>query len=82
MNTTQWTPDEKRYNAMPYRRLLASAAVSEGCKAELTRRKDVQDPVALNTALNKAEEKFLKINGGKASMKQASCQEAEQAEAV
>ena len=21
MNTTQWTPDEKRYDAMPYRRL-------------------------------------------------------------
>jgi hypothetical protein len=65
----------------PYQRLLESAQVSEESKAELKRRKSGQDPVALNTALNKAVERLLKINREKASMKQASCQEAEQTEA-
>jgi hypothetical protein len=72
----------KVYEKTPYQRLLESAEVSEESKAELIRRKGVQDPMALNTGLNKAVEKLLKINGEKARMKQACCQEAGQAEAV
>jgi hypothetical protein len=47
----------------PYQRLVESAEVSEESKAELMRRKGLQDPVALNTELNKAVEKLLKIIG-------------------
>jgi hypothetical protein len=36
----------------------------------------------LNKGLNGAEERLLQLNGEKANMKQAPCQEAEQAQAV
>jgi hypothetical protein len=68
--------------ATPYQRLLESAEVSDESKAELMRRKVSQDPIRLNNGLNRAVEKLLKINREKASMKQVSCQEAGQAEAV
>ena len=68
--------------ATPYQRLLESPLVSEESKAELKRRKDGQNPVELNARLNQAVERLLKINREKASMKQASGQEAEQAQAV
>jgi hypothetical protein len=68
--------------ATPYQRLLDSPEASGESKAKLKRRKSGQDPVALNTALNKAAERLLKITREKASMKQAFCQEAGQAEAV
>jgi hypothetical protein len=56
--------------------------VSEKSKAELKRRKDGQNPVELNARLNQAVERLLKLNREKASMKQASGQEAEQVQAV
>jgi hypothetical protein len=59
----------------PYQRLLESPDVSEETKAELARRKNAQDPVALNRQLNRAVERLLKINAQKANMKQPSCQE-------
>ena len=68
--------------ATPYQRLLESPLVSEESKAELKRRKDGQNPVVLNTKLNEAVERLLKLNREKASMRQASGQEAEQAHAV
>jgi succinate dehydrogenase/fumarate reductase flavoprotein subunit len=68
--------------ATPYRRLRESSGVSDERKAELKRRKDGQNPVELNTKLNEAVDRLLKINREKASMKQASGQEAEQAQAV
>ena len=68
--------------ATPYQRLLESPLVSDESKAELMRRKGEQNPVVLNTGLNRAVERLLKLNREKASMKQASCQEAEQARAV
>jgi hypothetical protein len=64
------------------RHLPESAEVSGECKVELTQRKRLQNPVSLNNGLSRAVEKLLKINGEKASMKRASGQEAEQAEAV
>jgi hypothetical protein len=66
----------------PCQRLLESPMVSGECKAELERRKGGQNPVVLNNGLNQAVERFLKINREKASMKQSSGQEGEQAEAV
>ena len=68
--------------ATPYQRLLASPLVSGESKAELKRRKDGQNPVELNARLNQAVERLLKINREKASMRQTSGQEAEQAQAV
>jgi hypothetical protein len=68
--------------ATPYQRLLGSPLVSDENKEELIRRKTSQNPVVLNNELNRAVERLLKLNREKASMKQASCQEAEQAEAV
>ena len=68
--------------ATPYQRLLESPEVSDECKAELKRRKGEQNPVELNTKLNEAVDRLLKLNREKASMKQTSGQEAEQAEAV
>jgi hypothetical protein len=59
----------------PYQRLIEAATVSEETKTELARRKNAQDPVALNRKLNKAVERLLKINAEKANMKQPSCQE-------
>ncbi|MDR3342964.1 MAG: hypothetical protein LBT14_09315 [Treponema sp.] len=56
--------------------------MSEENKAELMRRKSAPDPVALNSRLNKAVERLLKTNREKVNMKQPSCQEAGQAEAV
>ena len=67
--------------AAPYQRLRESPLVSGESKAELKRRKDGQNPVELNTKLNEAVERLLKLNREKASMRQASCQEAGQAEA-
>jgi len=66
----------------PYQRLLESSDVSEESKAELIRRKSSQDPVALNSRLNKAVERLLKINREKDKVKHPSCQEAGQAQAV
>jgi hypothetical protein len=56
--------------------------VSEENKAELTRRKSSSDPVVLNSRLNQAIERLLKINREKGKVKQPSGQEAGQAEAV
>jgi hypothetical protein len=66
----------------PYQRLLESPEVSQESKEELIRRKSAQDPVALNSLLNKAIERLLKLNREKETMKQPSGQEAGQAEAV
>ena len=68
--------------ATPYQRMLDSPLVSGESKAELKRRKDGQNPVELNARLNQAVDRLLKLNREKASMKQASGQEAEQAQAV
>jgi hypothetical protein len=56
--------------------------VAEESKAELTRRKSAYDPVDLNSRLNRAIQRLLKINREKGKVKQASGQEADQAEAV
>jgi hypothetical protein len=66
----------------PCQRLLESAEVSEESKAELMRRKNAYNPVELNSRLNRAIEGLLKLNGEKGKVKQASGQEAGQAEAV
>jgi hypothetical protein len=66
----------------PYQRLLESPDVSEENKAELMRRKNAQDPVALNRQLNKAVERLLKINAEKANMKQPSGHETGQTHAA
>jgi hypothetical protein len=66
----------------PYQRPLEPAEASGECKAELMRRKSGQDPAALNTALNRAVERLLKLNREKTNVKQASGQEAEQAGAA
>jgi hypothetical protein len=66
----------------PYQRLLESPEVSEGSKAELMRRKSGSDPVVLNSRLNEAVARLLKINREKDKVKQPSGQEAEQAEVV
>jgi hypothetical protein len=68
--------------ATPCRRLLESSEASDECKGELKRRKDGQNPVELNAKLNEAVDRLLKLNREKASMKQTSGQEADQAEAV
>jgi hypothetical protein len=73
---------EEKTPAPPYQRLLESAEVSDECKVELKRRKEGQNPVVLNAKLNEAVDRLLKLNREKASMKQASGQEAEQAKAV
>jgi hypothetical protein len=64
----------------PYQRLFESPDVCPENKAELTRRKNAQNPVTLNNRLNEAVERLLKINAEKVSMKQPSCQEADQAQ--
>jgi hypothetical protein len=66
----------------PCQRLLESPLVSEESKAELRRRKSGSDPVVLNNSLNRAVERLLKVNREKDKVKQASYQEAGQAEAV
>jgi hypothetical protein len=66
----------------PCQRLLESPDASEETKAELTRRKSAQDLVAMNSLLNEAIERLLNINREKANVKQASGQEAGQAQAV
>jgi hypothetical protein len=66
----------------PCERLLESDEVSEESKAELRRRKDAYNPVELNERLNRAVERLLNINGEKGKVKQASSEEAGQAEAV
>jgi hypothetical protein len=66
----------------PCQRLLESPEISEETKAELTRRKSAQDPVVLNSRLNEAVERLLKINWEKSNMKQPSCQEAGQVDAA
>jgi hypothetical protein len=68
--------------ATPYQRLLGSSEVSDECKAELKRRKGLQDPIRVNNGLNRGVEKLLKLNREKARMKQVPAQEAGQAEAV
>jgi hypothetical protein len=52
--------------------------LSDECKAELKRRKEGQNPVVLNTKLNEAVDRLLKLNREKASLKQTSGQEADQ----
>jgi hypothetical protein len=66
----------------PCQRLLDLSDASEETKAELTRRKSAQNPAAWNSLLNKAVERLLNINQEKANVKQPSCQEADQAQAV
>ena len=68
--------------APPCQRLLESPLVSDESKAELEMRKGSQNPVELNARLNEAIERRLKLTREKASMKQTSAQEGEQAEAV
>jgi hypothetical protein len=68
--------------AAPYQRLPGSPLASDECKGELTRRKSSQNPVVLNNGLNGAAGWLLKPNREKASMKQVSGLETEQAEAV
>jgi hypothetical protein len=68
--------------ATPYQRLLESPDVSGESREELIRRKSGQDPVALNSRLNKAVERLLKLNGEKETMKQPSGQGVGQAGAV
>jgi hypothetical protein len=65
----------------PCQRLLESPDCPGESKAELIRRKNAQNPVALNSLLNKAVERLLKINREKDKVKQPSCQEG-QAKAV
>ncbi|MDR1635846.1 MAG: hypothetical protein LBR93_00775 [Treponema sp.] len=62
--------------------MLESPLVSEESKAELTRRKSAYNPVVLNSCLNQAIERLLKINGEKDKEKQAFGPGADQAEAV
>jgi hypothetical protein len=57
----------------PYQRLLESPDVSGENKTKLARLKDTQNPVVLNSRLNEAVERLLKINAEKTNMKQASC---------
>jgi hypothetical protein len=52
-----------------YQRLLESAEASEASKAELVRRKNGSDPVVLNSRLNRAVERLLKINREKDKVK-------------
>ena len=59
----------------PCERLLESPDVSDECKAELRRRKSLQNPVELNRNLNEAVEKLLKLNRQKVYDTDASCQE-------
>jgi hypothetical protein len=66
----------------PYQRLLESAEVSEKSKAELRRRKNGSDPVALNSQLNRAIQRLLKLNGEKGTVKQSSVKEAGQTNTV
>jgi hypothetical protein len=66
----------------PCQRLLESPEVSEESKAELMRRKNADNPVALNNRLNRAIERLLKLNREKGTVKQPSAQGADQAEAV
>jgi hypothetical protein len=56
--------------------------VAEESKAELVRRKSGNDPVVLNSRLNRAIERLLNINREKDKMKQPSGRDAGQAEAV
>jgi hypothetical protein len=66
----------------PCQRLLESPLVSEESKAELKRRKSAYNPVVLNSRLNRAIERLLKINREKDKVKPASDPGADQAEAV
>jgi hypothetical protein len=66
----------------PFQRLFESPDVSEESKAELTRRRNASDPAGLNSRLNRAAERLLKINGEKGTVKRPSCQEANQTGAV
>jgi hypothetical protein len=47
---------------MPCERLLESPDISEKCKAELRRRKVLNNPVELIRRLNEGVEKHLKLN--------------------
>jgi hypothetical protein len=66
----------------PYERLLESSEVSEESETELRRRKNGYNPVELNSRLNGAVERLLKINREKDTVKQAFREGAGQAEAV
>lgn len=46
----------------PYQRILESPDVSEECKAELIRRKELLNPVVLKRALNEARDRLLKLS--------------------
>ena len=46
----------------PYQRLLQSAHVSEGCKAELRRRAVLLNPVVLKRQMDEAGERILKLS--------------------
>ena len=66
----------------PYERLIESADISSECKAELMRRRALQNPVKLNRCLNEAVALLLKINHEKLYLETASCQEAVKAPAA
>ncbi|MDR1352151.1 MAG: transposase family protein [Treponema sp.] len=66
---------KKIYEKSPktsYPRLFESEEVSEASKAELTRRKSISDPVVLNSRLNRAVGRLLKINREKDKVEQPS----------
>jgi hypothetical protein len=46
----------------PYRRLLESPDISEGCKDELRRRAAALNPVALKRCLDEARDRLLKLS--------------------
>jgi hypothetical protein len=66
----------------PFQRLLESPEVVEKSKTELTRRRNGCDPAVLNSRLNRAAEKLLKINRERGTVKQPSCQQADRTETV
>ena len=66
----------------PYERLVESPYVSPECKAELMQRRSQQNPVELNSGLNKSVAKLLKINREKLYCEATSCQEDDQAPAA
>jgi hypothetical protein len=58
----------------PYQRLLDSPDISDECKTELRRRKATHNPSELNTRLNAAADKLLRINDEKRQNNPCPCQ--------
>jgi hypothetical protein len=66
----------EKYPRTPYERLMESPDISSASKAELQQRRVKQNPVELNSNLNEAVKKLLKINREKLYGDKASGQEA------